>query len=64
MTQLVSRRPVAASNFGITLFSRVFNALELYRQHKALAKMDVHQLDDLGLTQADIARELRKPIWV
>ena len=63
MTQFVSRRPVAAPHFGFSVFSQLFNALETYRQRQALSKLDAQRLDDLGLTKADIAREMSRPIW-
>jgi uncharacterized protein YjiS (DUF1127 family) len=33
------------------------------RQRQALAKLDDHQLRDLGITRLDAARECEKPFW-
>jgi len=37
--------------------------LDLYKQRRALAKLDTAQLHDVGLNQADVEAELRRPIW-
>lgn len=41
----------------------VFGYLDLYRQRRALAKMDNAQLVDLGLTRAEAQAEAKRPIW-
>ncbi len=41
----------------------VFGYLDLYRQRRALAKMDAAQLVDLGLTRAEAQAEAQRPIW-
>ncbi|RVU34258.1 DUF1127 domain-containing protein [Hwanghaeella grinnelliae] len=33
-------------------------------QRVALAKLDKHLLADIGVSEADRAREVRKPFWV
>lgn len=38
-------------------------ALERYRQSRALAALDDRLLKDIGLTRADVAREIAKSIW-
>ena len=37
--------------------------LELWRQRRALADLDAHQLRDIGLTQEAADREAARPIW-
>lgn len=37
--------------------------MELYRQRRALARMDAAQLDDLGLTLEQAKSEARRMIW-
>jgi len=34
-----------------------------YRQRQALAELDDHLLDDLGLSRTDVARECAKSWW-
>lgn len=33
------------------------------RQRRHLSKMDDHMLNDIGLTRAEVAREIKKPFW-
>ena len=34
-----------------------------YLERQALAAFDEHRLADIGLTRADLAREIAKPFW-
>lgn len=36
---------------------------DLYRQRRALAALDDHQLRDLGLTRAQAEAEAARPLW-
>ena len=36
---------------------------ERSRQRRMLSMLDVDQLDDIGLTQEDVQREVSKPFW-
>jgi uncharacterized protein YjiS (DUF1127 family) len=36
---------------------------EVMRQRRALAQLDAHLLDDLGLTDADVRREAARAPW-
>ncbi len=38
--------------------------LAVARQHRQLAQLDAAALRDLGLTRADVARELAQPFWM
>ncbi|GGE43911.1 DUF1127 domain-containing protein [Actibacterium pelagium] len=42
---------------------RAFSALEVYRQRRALQRLDAHLLKDLGLSREDVAVESRKSLW-
>ena len=35
-----------------------------YRQRRALAELDAHQLADIGLTKAEALTEASKPFWL
>ena len=37
---------------------------ERSRQRRMLSMLDAEQLDDIGLTQEDVQREISKPFWV
>lgn len=39
------------------------DALAVYRQRRALARLDDRALDDIGLTRAEAEAESRRPIW-
>lgn len=53
------------SLFGLllTLAEAIVAAQRLSRERQQLAEMDARQLNDIGLTEADRAAELRKPVW-
>ncbi|PIV74234.1 MAG: hypothetical protein COW55_10005 [Rhodobacteraceae bacterium CG17_big_fil_post_rev_8_21_14_2_50_65_11] len=38
-------------------------AITAWRQRRALERLDAHARRDLGLTEADIAGEARRPAW-
>jgi uncharacterized protein YjiS (DUF1127 family) len=43
---------------------RVIGAwVERSRQRHALADLDAHLLDDIGVTRSEAAREIAKPFW-
>lgn len=46
-----------------TRYTGVFGYLDLYRQRRALAKMDNAQLVDLGLSRAEAQAEAARPLW-
>ncbi len=63
------RRPTAAS-FGKFLIEAAARALRTWltwqerdRQRHALAQLDARMLKDVGLSRAEVALELRKPLW-
>ena len=45
------------------LITAVLSALEIWRQRRALARLESHRLDDLGIAPAAAAREAKRPIW-
>ena len=42
---------------------RLLQWQETWRQRKPLASLDDAALKDIGLSRADVAAELRKPVW-
>ena len=63
------RLPNAAA-FGASLveaLARLFEPVLIWqeraKQRRALAQLDARMLKDLGLSRADVEREVRKPFW-
>lgn len=52
-------------HFGLSTGSTfsVTSAFAVLRQRRALANLDEHALQDLGLTHADVNEELKRPVW-
>lgn len=46
-----------------SLFARLSLAAGLWRQRRALARLDAHARRDLGLSVEAIEAELSKPLW-
>lgn len=44
-------------------FDAALDCADRYRQRRALAAMPDHLLKDIGMSQADVERELSKPFW-
>lgn len=38
-------------------------ALDVWRQRRALERLESHRLEDLGLGRGDALREAKRPIW-
>lgn len=47
----------------VNVITQIFNWLLVARQRKELSQLDANALDDIGLTQADVACELKRPLW-
>lgn len=45
-------------------FSTVFEWQERARQRRHLSELDERMLQDIGVTRADVDREIAKPFWV
>ena len=45
------------------IVSALFTLQARWRQRKHLSEMDAHIREDLGLSEADIQAELRRPFW-
>lgn len=43
--------------------ARLLDALEMYRQRRALARLDDHALQDIGITRQEAMAEARRPFW-
>ena len=52
---------------ALSSHSKWFNTVNIWiqrsRQRKQLARLDQHLLDDLGLTEEMVAKEIKKPFW-
>ena len=55
----LSYAPLAARARRLTLAER----LAVLRQRRQLASLDAAALKDMGLTEADVAREAKRPVW-
>lgn len=51
-----------ASPYSAFVTLRLWQARTAYR--KSLMSFDGHRLADIGLSEAEAAREIRKPFWV
>ncbi len=58
---LTSPRPAAPR--GALFLARLQAAFAAWRQRRALIRLDDNARRDLGLTEADIARETARPVW-
>ncbi len=45
------------------LFDKVDSWVQRARQRKQLAQLSQHLLDDIGLTEEMVAKEIAKPFW-
>ena len=56
-----SARPLAA---GLrALAGRLWRWYDLFRQRRALARLDERMLRDIGITRLDARREALRPFW-
>ncbi|MCK6451936.1 MAG: DUF1127 domain-containing protein [Alphaproteobacteria bacterium] len=55
-----SRRP---GSLAVRFFDTLFDWMDRYRSRRALFGMTDAQLNDVGLTRADIHAEAGKPFW-
>jgi uncharacterized protein YjiS (DUF1127 family) len=46
------------------VFATVLEWQERARQRRQLSELDDRMLDDIGVTRADVDREMAKPFWV
>ncbi len=45
------------------LGARLLNMIGLARQRRALARLDDHMLDDIGVSRSQARAEAERPIW-
>jgi uncharacterized protein YjiS (DUF1127 family) len=50
--------------FASTVFTTVLEWQERAHQRYRLAELDDRMLKDIGLTRADVTREVQKPFWM
>jgi uncharacterized protein YjiS (DUF1127 family) len=64
MARIVAHRPTFAPlpPQGHPL-SHLARALDVWRQRRALERLDDAALRDIGLTRADVTEESRRPLW-
>ncbi len=62
MTSLVISRHFAHSR-RLGMFAVISAAFATWRQRRALARLDGTALNDLGLSAAEVAAEIARPIW-
>lgn len=55
-----ARRPTLTLS---SLAARIVAAAAIWRQRRALAELPEHLRRDVGLTEAEIRRELARPVW-
>lgn len=51
------------STFAVRFLARLLEMMEIARQRRHLAALSDWQLQDIGLSRADVARECTKPFW-
>lgn len=42
---------------------KYLNAMDVYRQRRALETLDDRLLKDIGLTRCDVEQEISRPVW-
>ena len=63
MTTLVHSGAVCAARPQNDLWARVMTAIELRKSRKALGKLELHLLNDIGVTQKDAKIEANRSTW-
>lgn len=53
-------RPQTAPELRLTFLGRVFG---VWRQRNHLSRLDAHMRRDIGISDGELAREARRPIW-
>lgn len=54
----------ALQRFAANVFTTVLEWQERARQRRRLSELDDRMLKDIGLTRADVSREVEKPFWM
>ena len=62
LTEYTSRNVRVAVRQATPRFS-LLNALAVWQSRRALAQLDAHALEDIGISASSAAKEAAKPIW-
>ncbi len=54
----------ALQRFAANVFTTVLEWQERARQRRRLSELDDRMLKDIGLSRADVHREIEKPFWM
>ena len=60
LAELLALRPASGR---LSVAGRIGLALAVWRQRRALAELPAERLEDLGLTEDDVRREVSRPMW-
>ena len=63
MSSLSFARPARHPSLAKRLMARLALASALHQQRAALARLDPHLLDDIGLTRPQALSEAARPLW-
>ena len=65
MTQSVCQTPHSIPMIAErgSLMSRIATMIAVAHQRNALRHLDPHLLDDIGLSEAEVAQETSRPLW-
>ncbi len=53
----------AAAAVSKSLLRGLASWMARWNQRRSLDRLEIHLLDDIGITRADVAREVAKPFW-
>lgn len=63
MADVITRRGMAPARHTPTALARITAAFAVWRQRRALSELPEHLRRDVGLSEMEIAREARRPLW-
>jgi uncharacterized protein YjiS (DUF1127 family) len=63
MADVITHRDAASARPTLSLAARIGTAFAIWRQRRALAELPEHLRQDVGLSETEITREIRRPLW-